>query len=254
MSNLTDRHEHILQKLQKQGSVEVLALCSELEVSSVTIRKDLKLLEDKNLLYRTHGGATIKNPYTGDRTVNEKEKLNSDEKNQIGLLAAGLIEKNDCVIIGSGTSVLALAKSIRPIGNLTVITAALNVSMELIKHPEIEVLQLGGMVRKSSSSVTGSYAEKILDDFSCSKFFLGVDGIDVEFGLTTTNVAEAQLNRIMIQTSQKTIVLADSSKFGKRGYGKICKLEDVDQIITDSGISEHIVEVLTGMGIEVTIV
>lgn len=254
MSNLTDRHEHILQKLQKQGSVEVLALCSELEVSSVTIRKDLKLLEDKNLLYRTHGGATIKNPYTGDRTVNEKEKLNSDEKNQIGLLAAGLIEKNDCVIIGSGTSVLALAKCIRPIGNLTVITAALNVSMELIKHPEIEVLQLGGMVRKSSSSVTGSYAEKILDDFSCSKFFLGVDGIDVEFGLTTTNVAEAQLNRIMIQTSQKTIVLADSSKFGKRGYGKICKLEDVDQIITDSGISEHIVEVLTGMGIEVTIV
>ncbi len=254
MSNLTDRHAHILQKLQKQGSVEVLDLCAQLEVSSVTIRKDLKLLEDKNLLYRTHGGATIKNPYTGDRTVNEKEKLNSDEKFKIAAFAAGLIEKNDCIIIGSGTSVLALAKCIKPIGNLTVITAALNVSTELINHSEIEVLQLGGMVRKNSSSVTGSYAEKILDDFSCSKFFLGVDGVDVEFGLTTTNVAEAQLNRVMIQTSQKTIVLADSSKFGKRGYGKICKLEDVDQIITDSGISDHIVEVLTGMGIELTIV
>ena len=98
------------------------------------------------------------------------------------------------------------------------------------------------------------YAEKILDDFSCSKLFLGVDGIDIDFGLTTTHVQEAQLNRKMIAASQKTIVLADSSKFGKRGFGKICGLEDIEQIITDSGISEHMLKTLQGMGIEVTIV
>ena len=98
------------------------------------------------------------------------------------------------------------------------------------------------------------YAEKILEDFSCSKLFLGVDGIDFDFGVTTTHVMEAQLNRKMIAAAQKTIVLADSSKFGKRGFGKICGLEDVEQIITDRGISDHMVETLKGMGIEVTIV
>lgn len=251
---LTQRHQLIIDRLKKEGSVKVVDLCTELNVSSVTIRKDLKLLEDKDLLFRTHGGGTLSNPYTVDRSVNEKEKIKSGEKSDIGAAAASLIQPNDCILIASGTTVLSLAKNLRPKGNLTVITAALNVAIELINHPEIEVIQLGGMLRKSSSSVTGAYAENILSDFSCSKLFLGVDGIDVEFGLTTTNMMEAQLNRKMISAAQKTIVLADSSKFGKRGFGKICGLEDIEQIITDSGISEHMAETLTAMGIEVTIV
>ena len=211
-------------------------------------------MEDKNLLFRTHGGGTISNPYTVDRPVNEKEKIRSEDKMEIGVAGAKLIEPNDCIIIASGTTVLSLARNVKPVGQLTVITAALNVATELNRLPEVEVLLLGGLLRKSSSSVTGSYAEKILEDFSCSKLFLGVDGIDIEFGLTTTNVLEAQLNRKMIAASQKTIVLADSSKFGKRGFGRICGLEDVEQIITDRGISDHMVETLKGMGIEVTIV
>lgn len=254
ISTLTERHQYILSKLKKEGKVNVLDLCAALNVSSVTIRKDLKLLEDKKLVYRTHGGGTLTNPYTVDRPVNEKEKIRSEDKMDIGAVAARLIEPNDCIIIASGTTVLSLARNIKPQGHLTVITAALNVATELNRHAEVEVLVLGGILRKSSSSATGIYAEKILDDFSCSKLFLGVDGIDIEFGLTTTNVMEAQLNRRMIQASQKTIVLADSSKFGKRGFGRICGLEDVAQVITDSGVSEHTVETLKGMGIEVTII
>lgn len=253
-NSLPERHQYILDKLKKEGSVNVLDLCEDMNVSSVTIRKDLKVLEDKNLLFRTHGGGTLSNPYTSDRHVNEKEKIKAEEKMDIGEAAASLIIPNDCIIIASGTTVLSLAKSIKPQGNLTVITAALNVATELNHHPEIEILLLGGILRKSSSSGTGMYAEKILEDFSCSKLFLGVDGIDIEFGLTTTHVMEAQLNRKMIAAAQKTIVLADSSKFGKRGFGKICGLEDVEQIITDSGISNHMAETLKGMGIEVTIV
>ncbi len=254
MSTLAERHRYILEKLKKEGKVDVLTLCKALDVSSVTIRKDLKQLEDKKLLFRNHGGASSSNPYAVDRHVSEKEKMHADEKLKIGMAAAVLIEPNDSIIIASGTTVLYLAKSIQPEGALTVITAALNVATELNRHPEVEVLQLGGILRKSSSSATGSYAETILEDFSCSKCFLGVDGIDPEFGLTTTHVMEAQLNRKMIQASQKTIVLADSSKFGKRGFGRICGLEDVAQVITDSGISEHMVHTLTGMGIEVTVV
>lgn len=253
-SSLTERHQYILGKLKKEETVNVLDLCEALNVSSVTIRKDLKVLEDKNLLFRTHGGGTLSNPYTSDRHVNEKEKIKAEEKMDIGAAAASLIIPNDCIIIASGTTVLSLAKNIKPQGNLTVITAALNVATELNLHPAIEIHLLGGVLRKSSSSGTGLYAEKMLEDFSCSKLFLGVDGIDIDFGLTTTHVMEAQLNKKMIEAAQKTIVLADSSKFGKRGFGKICGLEDVEQIITDSGISDHMAERLKGMGIEVTIV
>src|SRR5690349_17504240 len=156
MISQTERHQFILNRLTKESFVNVLELCKELDVSSVTIRKDLKLLEDKNLLFRTHGGGTISNPYTADKPVKEKEKIQSGEKSNIGEAAAHLIEPNDCILIASGTTVVSLAKNIYPKGNLTVITAALNVAMELIKHPEIEVIQLGGILRKSSSSVTGN--------------------------------------------------------------------------------------------------
>ncbi|MBZ4189268.1 DeoR/GlpR family DNA-binding transcription regulator [Niabella beijingensis] len=253
MSSLIERHQHIMDSLKQKGMVQVLDLCQELDVSSVTIRKDLQFLEDKNQLYRTHGGATLTNPYIGDRPVVEKVGIQSTEKEKIGQYAAGLVEPNDCILIASGTTVFYFAKHIQPKGNVTVITAALNVAMEIAHHPGIEVIQLGGIMRKTSSSVTGVYAEKILEDFSCSKLFLGVDGIDLEFGLTTTNMMEAQLNRKMIAASRKTIVLADSSKFGKRGFGKICGLDDIEQIITDSNISPHLVEELTARGVEVTV-
>lgn len=252
--NLTERHQHILSRLKKEGSVNVIDLCNELEVSSVTIRKDLKILEDRNLLFRTHGGGTLANPYTTDRPVTEKAMLHSGEKLGIGAAAARLLEPNDCILIASGTTVLSLAKNIQPQGNLTVVTAALNVAMELVNHAGIEVIQLPGIIRKTSSSVTGNFAEEMLDNFSFSKLFLGVDGIDLEFGLTTTNMMEAQLNKKMIAASQKTVVLADSSKFGKRGFGRICGLEDIEQVITDSQISDHMVDTLKGLGIEVTIV
>lgn len=254
MINITERHQFILKKLKKEGYANVVDLCKELNVSSVTIRKDLQLLEDKKLLFRTHGGATANNPYTVDRPVDEKEKLQSSEKMKIGAAAARLVQPNDSIIIASGTTVLALAKNIQPKDSLTVITSALNVALELIKHANTEVLQLGGIVRKSSSSVTGPYAQTVLNDFFCSKLFLGIDGIDIEFGLTTTSAMEAHLNRQMIAASQKVIVLTDSTKFGKRGFGRICGIEEVNQVITDSGIPDHYVNHLQGIGIEVTIV
>ncbi|MGN6352021.1 MAG: DeoR/GlpR family DNA-binding transcription regulator [Parafilimonas sp.] len=252
--NSTERHQLILEKLHQEGDLNVISLYKELKVSRVTIRKDLKLLEEKGLLFRTHGGATLKNPYTIDRPVNEKEKLQSAEKSKIGAAAARLIDDNDSIIIASGTTVLALAKKIQNKKNLTVITASLNVALELLKQPDIEVLQLGGILRKTSSSVTGPYAQSILTDFSCTKLFLGVDGIDLEFGLSTTSAMEAHLNRQMIEASQKVIVLSDSTKFGKRGFGKICGLDKVDRIITDAGISEYFVKQLENLGIEVTVV
>jgi len=253
MSNLLERHQQILELIKKEGSIKVNDLCTDFNVSSVTIRKDLQFLEDRNLLYRTHGGATLSNPYIADRHVDEKVALQAAEKHRIGEFAAKLIEPNDCILIASGTTVQFFAKNIFAKDSLTVVTSALNVALELMNHQNVEVIQLGGIMRKTSASVTGVYAENLLKDFSCSKLFLGVDGIDLEFGLTTSNMMEALLNKKMIEASQKTIVLVDSSKFGKRGFGKICGLEDIEQIITDSNISEHTVNTLESMSVEVTV-
>lgn len=252
--NSVERHQAIMGQLQRNGSVNVMDLCKQLGVSSVTIRKDLKLLEDRQLLFRTHGGATLSNPYTIDRTVFEKEKIQMQEKVVIAKAAASMIGDNDSIIIASGTTVQAMAQEIQPAGNLTVVTSALNVAVQLIKHPNVEILQLGGILRKSSTSVAGIYAEQILSDFFCSKLFLGVDGIDLEFGLTTTNAQEAHLNRKMMEVSQKVIVLADSTKFGKRGFGRICGIEEVDHIVTDSGVSPHTITALEKSGVKVTVV
>ena len=249
-----ERHELILETLIKNESVQVSALSTLLGVSSVTIRKDLTDLEKDNKLYRSHGKAILINPYINNRSVNEKEKLATEEKNNIGKAAAAMITKDDSIIIASGTTVHALARCIRPTHKLTVISASLPVSEILANNEAIEIIQLGGTLRHSSNSVVGKYAEGILSNFCCSKLFLGVDGIDLEFGITTTDVREADLNREMMHIAQKTIVLADSSKFRRRGFSKIANIEEIDIIITDSGIPKSIAQQLEDMGIELIIV
>jgi DeoR family transcriptional regulator of aga operon len=252
MSSL-ERHQQIIDIVQSKGYESVSSLCKALKVSAVTIRKDLKLLEKSNKLFRTHGGASNTNPFTIDRNVNEKVNLQIEEKKNIAKKAAAYITPNDSIIIASGTTMLALAREIIPKQKLMVITSALQVASELSKYTEIDILQLGGLIRQSSSSVVGSYAENILKDFFCTKLFLGVDGIDFEFGITTSNSMEAQLNKSMIQVVQKVIVLADYTKFGKRGFSRICGLDEVDEIITDKNIPPSIVEKYASHGIKITI-
>lgn len=250
---LLERHSIILELLREFGKVDVADLSSKLKVSAVTIRKDLDLLEEKKLLYRTHGGAILADPYIATRKVSEKEKLRPEVKRRIGLKAVELLSPQDALIIASGTTVQAFARCIENM-KLTVITSAMNVAMELLDKPDIEIIQLGGIIRHSSASVVSEYAIRMLDNFSCSKLFLGVDGIDPEYGLSTTHIQEACLNQAMIAAATKTIVLADSSKFGRRGFSKICNMSDIDWVITDSGISPKMLEAIEERGVKVTIV
>lgn len=249
-----ERQSIILELLIQHNSILVTDLATHLNVSSVTIRKDLTDLEREKKLYRNHGKAILIDPYIDNRNVSEKEKLYVEEKRLIGMKAASLIAPKDSILIASGTTMHALARSIVPVDELTVITASMEVSNILASEKNIYIIQLGGILRHSSLSVVGKYAENILADFSCSKLFIGVDGIDLDFGITTTNMMEASLNRVMMQTAQKTIVLADSSKFGRRGFSKISDMEDVDHIITDSRIPPSTALRLEEMGIELTIV
>jgi len=253
MLTITERHQSILKQLQEEGRLNIVDLSDSLNVSGVTIRKDLKLLEDKGLLFRTRGGASITNPYTIERSINEKELIRSDEKQRIARKAIELIGNSDSIIIGSGTTVFALTQSLYPSQHLNVITPAVKVTLALCNRPNIEVLQLGGQLRPNSSSVAGAYAEKILEEISCGILFLGVDGIDLEFGLSITNLAEASLNQKMIETADAVAILADSSKFGRRGLGRVCSFDQVKYIVTDKGAPAKTVSLLEEKGIQVII-
>ncbi len=248
------RHQDILKRLAVEKYIDVLDLCESLDVSAVTIRKDLKFLEQKGLLYRTHGGASLENPYINERTLIDKEKISVEQKNGIAQMAANCIVENDSIMIASGTTVQALSKLIKAKNKLTVITSSLPVVLNLINDSNIEILQLGGYIRHSSVSVIGNHAEYILKNVSCSKLFLSVDGIDLDYGLSTTNSEEAELNKKMLNAAQKVILLADSSKFGKKSFARICDLSKVDEIITDSGISSTVKEKLEEKEIKVIIV
>lgn len=251
--NITERHEFILQRLHETGKLDITDLASEMKVSGVTIRKDLKLLEEKNLLFRTKGGASTKNPYANEKPINEKEFINVDQKKKIARAALPLIEKTDAIIIGSGTTVFELSRCLFPSRHFFVITPALKVALELCNRPNVEVIQLGGLIHESSASAAGPFAEKSLQDISCDILFLGVDGIDLDFGLTITNLTEASLNQKMIQLAHRVVIMADSSKFERRGLGRVCNLDQVHCIITDEGVSPKMVKKLEERGVQVII-
>ena len=247
------RQAQILEILLKEEAINVTVLAELLNVSTVTIRKDLTELEQANKLYRSHGKAIIINPFSYNRSVNEKEKIAVEQKDAIGREAAKLITRDDSIIIASGTTVHALARNIKPIHRLTVVSASLTVSEILSQDENNDIVQLGGMLRHSSLSVVGQYSKTLLENCSFSKLFIGVDGIDFNYGFTTTDMREAELNQQMMRASQKVIVLADSSKFGKRGFAKIGNIEDIDIIITDAGVSQNVINLINDYGITVII-
>ena len=229
---VNERHRKIMALLHQQTSLSVSQLAHMLGVSEVTIRKDLTLLEQQQMLYRVHGSAILANPYIQERHVNDKEKLCSDQKRAIGAYAARLVEPRDTILIASGTTTLAMAR----------------------ENDECTVIQLGGVLRNSSFSVVGPFAEQMLRQFSCSKLFFGVDGFDLNYGVTTTNLMGGHLALMMIETVQKVIALVDSSKFGRRGFCKMCDVDRIDMVITDDGVSPIVVEQLQEAGIDVRIV
>lgn len=237
----------------KSGTVQVSELAVALCVSEVTIRKDLTELEHKGKLYRSHGRAILLNPLVKRCTASDAGIDSMQEALAIGTEAAKLIEPFDSVAFGAGPAVLALAQNINPEGKLTVISTALRVTEHLAAYDNVDVFQIGGQVMRGSLSVVGTNSEQSLKSCSCSKFFLGVEGIDADFGVSTSDIRRADLERLMMNTSVRTIVLAESSKFGKRGFAKICNIGDIDMIVTDNKIDPAVCRRIEALGVKVVI-
>ena len=256
MLSIAERHKYILDKLNEYGFVRIADVADELGVTKVTIRNDVKILESRGLLYKVHGSARLANPHIADRDLETKSHLNRDAKQRIASRAVELIGESDSIMISAGSTTYALAEAIlasAPHGVLNVVTPFLKVSELLCTLDSVRVEQLGGVIHRKSCATLGENASLALSNIVCSKFFVGVDGIDPDFGITTSTIEEAQLSHKMMKASSKTVVLADSSKFGQRGFGHIASLEEVDIIITDDGITREMREVIESAGIELII-
>jgi DeoR family transcriptional regulator of aga operon len=249
-----ERRRLILATLNRDGRVLVGDLAKHFRTSQVTIRKDLDILQAHGRVHRTHGGALpAQEGALDDPTLREKEKLHRKEKLQIAAAAARMVRKGQVVILDSGTTTTAIARTLREFENLTIITNAVNIAAEL-SGSSVEVILTGGTLRKNSFSLVGPIAEETLRRLNADILFLGVDGFDVHYGLSTPNLLEAKVNRAMMDVARVVVAVCDSSKFGRRSLSLIAPVSAAHHVITDRGIPKLDLATLKKAGIEVTLV
>jgi len=248
-----ERLEKMMALLEKENRLVTNDLPAMFNTTSVTIRKDLIILEKRGLLKRTHGGAIKVNKLYPGLALTEKEKINLDEKLRIAKQASKLISEGDTIILDSGSTTSLLAKEIKHMHRLTVITNAINIANELLQS-DIEVILIGGSLLKETSTLVGPIADDSLRMLSAAKLFIGVDGIDFERGLTTPNIQEAKTSRVMMEISSEIILVVDSSKFGRRSLGVISQVKDIDIIITTKKLSDAEQKSFSNDGIDVFMV
>jgi DeoR family transcriptional regulator of aga operon len=206
------------------------------------------------VVQRTHGGALpIQAGALLDPTLREKEKLHRRQKALIAQAAAAMVEEGQSVLLDSGTTTTAIARSLKDMAKLTVITNATNIAVELA-GTHIEVILTGGMLRKNSFSLVGPLAEQTLRQLSADILFLGVDGFDTKAGLFTPNLLESQVNRAMVEIARRTVAVCDSSKFGRRSLCNIMPVEAIHEVITDKQVPKADLQALKETGVKVTLV
>jgi DeoR family transcriptional regulator of aga operon len=243
-----------MQVLKEEGHASVSKLSKRFSVSEVTIRKDLRALEERNVLVRTHGGAVLIDHYMYDLPFDKQALRNAQEKRRIGKAAAERVADNDTLVLSGGSTTAQVAHHLRSKKNLTVTTNSVHVVQELLHNLEIDLLLLGGLVHPATASVVGPYAEQMLREHAFNRLFLGADGYDIGHGVTTTNMMEAHLYRLMIQTARQVIMVADASKFGRRGLSRVCDVNDIDVVITDKNIPPAFAEHFKAADVEVVLV
>jgi len=249
-----ERRRATLELLERNGRVLVTELARHFRTSQVTVRKDLEVLHAQGLVHRTHGGALpAREGALEDPTLREKEELQRAEKLRIAAAAASLVKEGQVVILDSGTTTTCVARALRLLRNVTIITNAVNIAAELSAAP-VEVILTGGTLRKNSFSLVGPLAEESLQKLNADILFLGVDGFDVHYGLSTPNLLEAKVNRIMIEVAKRTVLVCDSTKFGRRSLSSIAATSALREVITDRNIPKADLRALRNLGMEVTLV
>lgn len=254
MNKAQTRQEEIRFLLNTTEKISTEDLAEYFSVTTATIRSDIREMEEKGEVNRRKGLVSLVRPFVVDIATKEKIFVNASQKSRIAARAAQMVLPGDFVMMTSGTTIEAMASQMQPKENLEVITPSIVVAFMLAQKGGIGINILGGKLQMSSMSVRDNYSLKGLENIYCSKLFLGCDGFDLATGVFTASIEEARLTQAMMDASHQTILLADSTKLRKTSLGRICKIQDIDILITDSDIPEKTKEMLEDAGIRVEIV
>ena len=238
--------------VDERGIVTIREMGEELGVSGMTIRRDLEVLERSGVLRRTRGGALSAARSTVDRPYDERRQLETDAKNQIGKLAASLVEEGDSLFLSSGTTSLALARHLAGRERITVVTNSIQAISELADKPGITLISTGGRASREGGHLSGTLAEQALAQFRVRKAFIGASGVTPE-GVTNSSLERASIDRLMVEGAAEIYILADHSKFGQVSLALVAPLEDVTALVTDDGLVEADLVWLREAGVSVRI-
>jgi DeoR/GlpR family transcriptional regulator of sugar metabolism len=255
------KHERlgaILELLNRDGSLDVDDAAAELRVSAATIRRDLDILSQQQLLTRTHGGA-VSNNAAYDLPLRYKTTRYASEKQRIGKAAAEMIGAGAIVGLNGGTTTTEVARALALRGDLqgsynpaiTIVTNSLNIATELAVRAHLKIVVTGGVARPQSYELIGPLATGILDQLTLDVAVLGVDAIDIENGAMTHQESEAAINHLMASQARKVIVVADSSKLGHRAFARLCPPKSIDVLVTDTDAADEVTRAFLDAGIEV---
>ena len=249
------RIQEIMQDLLRAGDVSVNDLAEQLNVSPTTVRRCLRRLEAQGLLKRRHGGAvpietSLYEAFRYDADLQERDQLCADEKRRIGLAASKEVKDGDVVALSAGTTTTQIARALKLHKDVTIVTNAVNIAMELARLSSIRVLVTGGYVSGSWFSVLGPAALETIAATDIDIAFIGIDGIDGMHGVTAAHPDEAAVNAAMIAKARRRVVVADHTKLGKRAAYPLCALDVVDLVVTDTGAGDDVVASLVEAGVE----
>jgi DeoR/GlpR family transcriptional regulator of sugar metabolism len=248
------RHQAILELLNREGSITVAHLVNRFDVSDMTVRRDLELLARKGLLRRVHGGAVSARGRSFEPAYLLRSASHQEEKARIGQAAAALVEDGDSIALDVGTTTLEVARRLVGRRNLTIITPSFHIASLLAEQPDIRIILTGGIVRPGELSLVGELAQRALQDFFVDKLFLGIGGLHLEAGLTEFNLEDALVKKAMLGRAKETIVVADATKFGRVAFAAVGPLQTVKRIVTDSLIDADARVGIQALGIDLLIV
>jgi DeoR family fructose operon transcriptional repressor len=244
----TERQQQILAAARRDGRVDVASLATTLDVTPETVRRDLTVLERHGLVRRVHGGAIPVEQLGFEPGLAQREGLLSGEKDRIAKAALEELPAGGAIILDAGTTTVRLAELLPTDRELTVVTHALPVATVLATRPGITLHLVGGTVRGRTLAAVGTWALRELADIHVDTAFLGTNGLSVEHGLTTPDLAEAAVKRALVTAARRTVVLADHTKLGRADFAQVAPLEQVDTLVTDSGVLPELADEVEAAG------
>lgn len=254
MSSVDYRYQFILDKIENRGSVNVVDLAEILDVSEMTIRRDLRELEKLGFIRRFHGGAVSSRGRAYEPPLVARNVEHQEEKEMIGRYAAMMVGEGDSIALDVGSTIYQVAKNLTHIKNITIITPSLPIAQLFYDRSDVRLIIPGGVVRPGENSLVGEITRRTLDQFFVDRLFLAAGAIDINGGVTEFNMDDALIKQALIKNAKEVVLVADSSKFQKTSFSYVADLNQINHLITNAHPPDDLFNYMKMNGITLHIV